>query len=221
MERSYPKSYFYQDPYIIELSISEAWFYQFLIQNQRNTKMGVYELTPFLLTVESKCTLEEIETYLEKFVKDNKIQIVKGYIILNNFLKHQAFNENTMIAILKQFLELPVDVLKAVLNTKSIMNCFIIKLDKYKMYIDKCYELCNNNYQYSISDRVNYKSINEDKEQPIASEGKKDLLISLLQKESLTVTQIKEILDKYSPAYIEKNIPLIMSEYETKNKEIH
>lgn len=147
MDRVYFKTYFYSDPYIVRLSKEEKLFYLYLIQNPKMTSMGIYEFTPYLLTSESGFSVDEIDYYLNKFINDQKIQYVKGYVIINNFLKHQTFTDSIMINVLKNFLHLPIEVLQAVVKTKSIMDCFMPKIDKYKHLLTECHKRTKNKPQ--------------------------------------------------------------------------
>jgi len=96
------------------------------------------------MSFESKFSIEEVKSFLDKLQNDKKLSYIDDYVILKNFLKNQSYNRNIMIAVLNQFLDLPLNILEIVFSTESILKCFKIKDKEMQSIYNEILERLNN-----------------------------------------------------------------------------
>ena len=85
---------FWQDPFILELSPEEKYFYLYLMTNSKTSQCGIYELPKKVMQLETGYNDETVDKLLKRFIDYGKIlydQETKEIMILN-WLKH---NMNT------------------------------------------------------------------------------------------------------------------------------
>lgn len=85
---------FWNDPFIESLSIEERYLYIYFMTNSKTTQCGCYEISLKFMQYESNVKQEEIETFLKKMEKENKIIYNKENqeILIKNWLKHNSFS---------------------------------------------------------------------------------------------------------------------------------
>lgn len=85
---------FWQDPFILELTPEEKYFYLYLMTNSKTTQCGIYELPKKIIELETGYNRDTVEKLLKRFDDYKKIQYsdeTKEIIILN-WIKYNAIN---------------------------------------------------------------------------------------------------------------------------------
>jgi hypothetical protein len=75
----------WSDDWFFSLNTNEKIVFLYLITNHKTNMLGVYEITMGLISFQTKVSVGEIKTILDKFTKDGKIKIVDVKNIKINF----------------------------------------------------------------------------------------------------------------------------------------
>jgi len=99
---------FWQDPFIEELTPKQKYFYIYLMTNSKTKQCGCYETSMKLIRYETGLTQNEIESYIELFVRENKIdfQAKNQEFLIKNWLKHNSFKSPKVKRCIEKELEL-------------------------------------------------------------------------------------------------------------------
>jgi hypothetical protein len=82
----------------------------YLITNDKNNMLGIYEISIRKISFETGIEKQTIEKALKDFERVNKVLYRDGYIILNNFIKHQCYNPNMKKSAITSYNELPKQI---------------------------------------------------------------------------------------------------------------
>jgi len=89
-------SFWDQDDYIVNLKRDEKFIFVYLFTNPYCNQAGVYKLPLHIASLHLDIPKEEIQTTLQKFQNDKKIEIIDGFIWIKSFLKRQP-NRNPSV----------------------------------------------------------------------------------------------------------------------------
>jgi uncharacterized UPF0160 family protein len=98
---------FWDDPFIVKLSLTEKLLFLYLITNSLTNLLGVYEISLRKISFDTGINQNTVRKGLERFEKVRKVFYIDSFIILPNFLKNQKLNKNMKIAVEKEFDLLP------------------------------------------------------------------------------------------------------------------
>ena len=97
----------WKDNFFCELTPKQKLLWIYLITNDSNTMLGIYEFNIRLCGFDTGLTNDEILSFLELFSSKGKIIYKSDYITLCNFLKHQNYNINMKKSALTTYINLP------------------------------------------------------------------------------------------------------------------
>lgn len=103
---------FWKDNYISELDPSEKLVFLYLLTNHRTNIAGIYEYSLKETCFDTGFNGDMVTKITDRFVKDGKIAFCDGYIILINWLKHQAKNPSVEAGISRILSTLPLTISK-------------------------------------------------------------------------------------------------------------
>ncbi len=85
---------FWQDPFIMELTPEEKYFYIYLMTNSKTKQCGCYELPKRIMEFETGYNRETVDKLLDRFIEYGKIKYddVTHEILLLNWLKYNPVN---------------------------------------------------------------------------------------------------------------------------------
>jgi hypothetical protein len=85
---------FWQDPFIMELTPEEKYFYLYLMTNSKTKQCGCYELPKRIMEFETGYNRETVDKLLARFIEYGKIQYDDdtSEILLLNWLKYNPVN---------------------------------------------------------------------------------------------------------------------------------
>jgi len=101
----------WSDTWFENLTSSDKLLFIYLITNDLNNMLGIYEISLKKISFETGLNMESIRKGLEVFERVNKVEYRENYIILKNFLKYQKYNENMKKSAIDVYNNLP-DTLK-------------------------------------------------------------------------------------------------------------
>ena len=91
-KQRYINTRFWSDGWIQNIDPIEKLLFLYLLTNERTNIAGVYELPLKIMAVETGIDIKVLSKIFQKFKKDKKIEFYNGWIIIINFIKHQAIN---------------------------------------------------------------------------------------------------------------------------------
>ena len=97
----------WKDNFFCDLTPKQKLLWIYLITNDSNTMLGIYEFNIRLCAFDTGLTNDEILSFLELFSSKGKIIYKSDYITLCNFLKHQNYNINMKKSALTTYINLP------------------------------------------------------------------------------------------------------------------
>jgi hypothetical protein len=98
---------FWKDSYIDELAPVEKLLFLYLLSNPNTSIAGIYEIRMKEIIFDTGISKEHVEEILKKFQKDNKIFYEKNWLVMQNWVKHQAVNPSVKAGISRVLDELP------------------------------------------------------------------------------------------------------------------
>ncbi len=98
---------FWSDTWVEELTISQKLLFIYLLTNDRNNMLGIYEISVSKMAFETGISKADIVKALKGFESVGKVKYTHNHIILSNFLKHQNFNPNMKKSAVDKYNELP------------------------------------------------------------------------------------------------------------------
>ena len=112
---------FWDDPYIVSLDPIEKLLFIYFLANPLTNVAGIYEITLKRIAFDTGIDRDTVLKILDRFEEAGKIYYRDGYVIIKNFIKHQAITEKSKIktGIEKILNELP-DNIKITLEGLSI-----------------------------------------------------------------------------------------------------
>lgn len=95
---------FWQDPFVLELTPEEKYFYLYLMTNSKTTQCGVYELTKKVMELETGYNRETIDKLLARFIEYGKIEYSEESkeILIKNWLKYNGSKSPKVIACIEK-----------------------------------------------------------------------------------------------------------------------
>lgn len=95
---------FWQDPFILDLTPEEKYFYLYLMTNSKVTQCGIYQLPKRIAEAETGYTRETVDKYIARFVEYGKILYDESSkeIMIRNWMRHNAINSPKVKACLKK-----------------------------------------------------------------------------------------------------------------------
>lgn len=112
---------FWDDQYIVTLDPIEKLLFLYLLTNPLTNIAGIYEITTKRIAFDTGIDRDTVLRILNRFEEAGRVYYRDGYIIIKNFIKHQAVSEKSKIkaGIEKILNELP-DNIKIALEGISI-----------------------------------------------------------------------------------------------------
>lgn len=111
---------FWQDPFILELTPEEKYFYLYLMTNSKTTQCGIYELPKRVIEFETGYNRETVEKLLQRFIDYKKItynESTKEVFILNWLKFNPINNTNIEKCVLKELEDIKnQDFIESLLN---------------------------------------------------------------------------------------------------------
>lgn len=102
---------FWKDDYISKLSHKEKLLFIYLLTNETINICGIYELPDKYICIDLELTQTELDSYKEKFKKDNKFDFSNGWVKIINVDKYNSFNgPKNEIARQNQLLRVPKEL---------------------------------------------------------------------------------------------------------------
>lgn len=85
---------FWQDGFVLELTLEEKYFYLYLMSNSKTTQCGIYELPKKIIEIETGYNRETVEKLLKRFIEYGKILYSQETqeIMLLNWIKYNGSN---------------------------------------------------------------------------------------------------------------------------------
>ncbi len=83
---------FWQDPFIIERTPEEKYFYIYLMTNSKTRQCGCYEISKTVMVMETGFNLETVNKLLERFINYGKIEYCErtNEILIKNWLRYNS-----------------------------------------------------------------------------------------------------------------------------------
>lgn len=101
---------FWVDPYIESLPIEGKLLFVYLLTNPLGNVAGIYEITQTRISMETGLKMDQVSYFLDKFVQDEKILLYENWVLIVNFIKHQAINPNIAKGIERIIKALPAKI---------------------------------------------------------------------------------------------------------------
>lgn len=119
MAGRYINTSFWKDSYIVDLETDEKLLFLYLLTNHQTNIAGIYELSIREMAFDTDIDKKRIETIIAKFVKDDKLVYIKGWVALNNWIKHQSKNPKVVTGIQRIVDNLPEWLQKHLLHPED------------------------------------------------------------------------------------------------------
>lgn len=98
---------FWTDPFVEDLTVSEKLLFLYLITNDRNNMLGIYEISLKKISFETGIDKATIEKAFKRFERLNKVKYSNNYVTLFNFIKNQSYNQNMKVSAVNLYNDLP------------------------------------------------------------------------------------------------------------------
>lgn len=155
-KQRYVNTKFWSDSWVSDLDPVEKLVYIYLLTNERTNIAGIYELPVKYISSETGIEKEMVIKIINRFINERKINYTNGWIIIKNFIQHQALNPKIEkgIAVIIQN-EIPLEIKKEVYNLNPSIQYYeeILLPESRKKNIrniikdlDIC-ENCNNTFK--------------------------------------------------------------------------
>jgi len=111
-KQRYVDTKFWDDNYIVERDPIEKLLYLYILTNTLTNILGIYEISIRRIAFDTGIDKDMVIKILERFEKDNKIKYSNGFIVIKNFVKHQANNPKINKGIELLLKETPVGLIE-------------------------------------------------------------------------------------------------------------
>jgi hypothetical protein len=128
------KSSFWTDDYIEKLPVKERYFFLYLLTNPNTNILGIYQATLKRIKFETDLSEDEIESFFEKFSKDDKVHYISDHVLMVNFQKHQKPNQKMIKGMQSLYDCLPEKVVNFINTKKSRIYHRLSKTIKVYVY---------------------------------------------------------------------------------------
>lgn len=105
-------THFWSDTYVLDLDPTEKLLFLYLLTNEQTNMLGIYELHIRRIAFDTGIDKDMVVKIFERFTKKDKAKYLDGYVILQNFIKHQRYNGNMQTSAINSWKELPLEVRK-------------------------------------------------------------------------------------------------------------
>jgi hypothetical protein len=91
---------YWQDPFVMDLTPEEKFFYVYLLTNTRTTQCGIFELPQQLIAAETGYNRETVDKLLKRFIDYGKISYSTATkeLLIINWMKYNFINSATVIS---------------------------------------------------------------------------------------------------------------------------
>ena len=97
----------WSDSWFEELNPTAKLLFIYLITNEKNNMLGVYEITLRKISFDTGIDKTTIEKALKEFESIRKVRFIDNHIMLPNFIKHQSYNTNMKKSAISTYNDLP------------------------------------------------------------------------------------------------------------------
>lgn len=106
------KTNFWEDTYILDLTVKEKIFFIYLFTNTKVNMCGIYELPDKTIRYTLDLTLDEINEIKAKFENDNKYYFHKGWVFIANFTSHNIYSsaKPVIVSFMNDFNTIPGEI---------------------------------------------------------------------------------------------------------------
>jgi len=122
-QKRFINTHFWDDSYIVDLDPIEKLLFMYCLSNPLTNIAGIYEITARKIAFDTGIDKDMVLKILGRFQDDGKMVYKDDYLIIINFVKHQASNPSVEKGIARVFSELPqyiVDIYDFYTNTDSL-----------------------------------------------------------------------------------------------------
>jgi hypothetical protein len=91
-------THFWKDTWASSLTPNEKLMFIYLLTNPLNSMLGIYEISPHLISLETGLPMDECSRIFDKFETDGKVYYLEGYIVIVSWLKNNRMNYNMLIS---------------------------------------------------------------------------------------------------------------------------
>lgn len=127
---------FWQDPFILDLTPEEKYFYIYLMTNSKTTQCGVYELPKKVIELETGYNRDTVEKLIKRFVDYGKIQYnsENKEVMILNWLKYNITKSPKVISCIRQeALEIKTAEFKEMVDKKLMAMGYTEDIGLYRM----------------------------------------------------------------------------------------
>jgi len=103
-------THFWEDNYVIDLDPIEKLLFLYLLSNPQTNMLGIYELHIRRISFDTGIDKDMVIKIFDRFETANKVKYKDGYVILQNFIKHQSYNPNMQTSAVNSWGELPLNI---------------------------------------------------------------------------------------------------------------
>lgn len=103
-------THFWKDTWASQLESKEKLMFIYLLTNPLNTMLGIYEISPDLISLETGIPLDQCLQILDKFEGDGKVLFIDGYIVIVSWLKNNRMNYKMLISAENEIDYMPSEV---------------------------------------------------------------------------------------------------------------
>jgi hypothetical protein len=85
---------FWQDPFVLDLTPEEKYFYIYLMTNSKTTQCGIYQVSKKIICLETGYNIETVDKLINRFQDYKKIKYCSDHneVFLLNWIKHNPVN---------------------------------------------------------------------------------------------------------------------------------
>ena len=176
---------FWQDPFVLELTPEEKYFYLYIMTNTKTSQCGIYEIPKKIMEIETGYNRETIDKLINRFVEYGKVLYSESTneLMLINWIKYNGSSSPKVMSRVET-------ELKEVKN-KELVEKYIELSNGYNYTLDTVSIL----YPYSI-DTQSQKE--EEKEEEKEKEEEEEVKISPVPYEKIK-DLFNDICKSYSP----------------------
>ena len=121
---------FWTDPFVLDLTPEEKYFFLYLMTNSKTTQIGIYELPKTVIQFETGYNRDTVDKLLSKFMDYGKLKYDQNTkeVMLTNWLKYNLNNSPKVIACVEKELKN--------IKSESLKNEFHTVCKQYQYSID-------------------------------------------------------------------------------------
>lgn len=113
---------FWNDTYVCELDPIEKLLFLYLITNEANNIVGIYEISLRRISFDTGIDKDMVIKIFERFDNAGKIKYINNYMVLINFTKNNKYNVNMWVGACDVILSTPKNVLAQIDAETIFMN---------------------------------------------------------------------------------------------------